>query len=93
VTLGETKETGMPPTTSPGEMIYEKDPSVPAEREKVVEAETPSLGAEEPAATPDAPALDKSKEPEGPATSGSGREASLGHKTSHSPKGTHGIDI
>jgi len=90
VTLGEIEETGMPPTTPPGEMISEKDPSVSAEREKIEGTETPKVGAEAPAATPDATATDKSKDPVGPATSGSGKEASLGHKTSHSPKGTHG---
>jgi len=89
VTQKETEETHVAPLTPSGEANPEKDPSFLANKEKVVEAETLKFGAETPAATPDAPVVDKSKEPAGPAISSFDKEASLIRESSHHHKGLH----
>jgi len=51
VTHKETEKTGTAPATPPGETIPEKDLSIPADMEKIVEVETPKVGAEAPVAS------------------------------------------
>jgi len=48
--------------TLSGETIPEKDPKIPADKEKIIEAEVLKVGADSPAVVPVAPAANQSKD-------------------------------